>query len=622
MDLRREKVENMLDYRISAGRPENLGVTKYGKDINFAVVVRDGMDCSLILYKKGEQTPLAELPFTEDMRFGDIYAMQLGQFPVQEYEYNYLIDGVVVQDPYARHIHGREQWGVCPDGVHAVRCGVKFDKFSWNGDRQLELPYEECILYITHPRGFTMDASSKVRHPGTFAGIKEKIPYLKKLGITQLELMPVYEFAEVDVEKAAKKHMPIRRGSSEKVNYWGYGHANFFAPKASYSATGNPGRELKELVRELHKNGIELILEFYFPQRMNPNLIVDCIKYWVEEYHIDGVHVNTGGSPLTALAMEPHMRNTKFMSEYFPLDWIYEPDYKPEFRRLAEYNDDFMIKARRFLKGDEDMLSQVTEAMRRNPAQAAAVNYMANHNGFTLLDAVTYDVKHNEANGEDNRDGSNYNYSSNYGEEGPTANKALEKVRRRQIRNAFLLLLLSQGVPAIYGGDEMGNSQNGNNNVYCQDNEISWIQWSSKKADKQLQDFVKAAIAFRKEHPAFGRRNAYKMKDYLSKGMPDLSYHGRRAWYGEFENYNRQVGILYSEYYTGGETCYVLYNMHTVDHEIALPTLPSGQKWYVIADTGHETGAFYRQGDEVLLKDQKMAMVPPRTIMILAGKKR
>lgn len=611
----------MFDYRIRAGRPTRLGVTKIGKDINFAVAVWDGKACSLLLYPKGSKEIAAELPFTEEMRFGDVYAMQIHQFPVDEYEYNYRIDGAVTLDPYAKYVSGREVWGVLPTDPHGLRSGVRFENFSWHGDEPLKLPYEECVLYVTHPRGFTMDPSSRVKHPGTFAGIREKIPYLKKLGITQLELMPVYEFAEIDQEKATRKHMPIRKGSSGKLNYWGYGDACFFAPKASYSASGNPIREMKELVRDLHRNGIELILEFYFPARTNPNLIMDCVKYWVSEYHIDGVHANSGGTPLTALSLEPQLSRTKIMSEYFPLDQIYEQGYEPGFRKLAEYNDDFLVKARRFLKGDEDMLWQITESMRKNPPQMAVINYMAGHNGFTLMDAVSYDVKHNEENGEENRDGSGHNYSSNYGEEGPTKNRALERLRRRQIRNAFLLILLSQGVPAIYGGDEMGNSQKGNNNVYCQDNETAWIQWGRKKADRMLQQFVREAISFRKAHPAFGRRSPYTMKDYLSKGMPDLSYHGRQAWYGEFESYNRQVGIMYAGAYTGGETLYVLYNMHMTEHELALPTLPGGLKWYKLADTGAEETVFCPEGQEELLEDQKMAAVPPRTILILAGKK-
>lgn len=607
-----------MNYRIGAGDPTRLGVTKNGKDINFAVVVRDQEACSLLLYPAGSAEPKAELPFTEEMRFGDICAMRISGLPAQEYEYNYLVGSEVVQDPYGRAFAGREEWGDHPFGSHEVRGRIELSSFAWQEDRPLRLPYEECVLYVTHPRGFTMDESSRVRHPGTFAGIREKIPYLKKLGITQLELMPVYEFPEREPVEKGKKHKPIRKNAGEKINYWGYGTACYFAPKASYSASGNPVKELKELVRELHRNGIELILEFYFPVRTVPGLILDCIRYWVSEYHIDGVHVNSQNVPLTALALDPALGDTKVMSEFFPMEQIYEDGYEPRFRRLSEYNDDFLIKARRFLKGDEDMLWQITKSMRRNPGQFAVVNYMAGHNGFTLTDAVMYDMKHNEENGENNRDGQDYNYSCNYGSEGPSKNRKLDRLRRKQIRNAFLILLLSQGVPAIYGGDEMGNSQQGNNNVYCQDNALSWIQWSRKKADRQMQQFVCDAIRFRRDHPAFGRRTAYKMKDYLSKGMPDLSYHGRQAWYGEFENYNRQVGILYAGYYTGAETLYVLYNMHTEAHELALPTLPEEQHWYVTADSGKETEVFFKEG--IFLEDQKMAVIPPQTILVLEGK--
>lgn len=610
----------MFEYQVEAGRPERLGVTKEGKDINFAVTVRDGGACSLLLYPRGEKEPEAELEFSEDMQYGDLYAMKIRQFPMDRYEYNYRINGTVVQDPYADAVAGREVWGNCPDSPHEVRCRADFAPFPWQGDQPLELPYEKCVLYMTHPRGFTMDPSSRVRHPGTFAGIKEKIPYLKNLGITQLELMPVYEFAEAEAEEMPKKHMPVKKRKMEMLNYWGYGKACFFAPKASYSASGNPVREMKELVRELHKNGIELILEFYFPYMTSPALVRDCVKHWVSEYHIDGVHVNAQDTPLICLSWEPLLSRTKIMSEYFPLERIYESDYQPTFRRLAEYNDDFMIKARRFLKGDEDTLWQISESMRRNPAQQAVINYIACHNGFTLADAVSYDVKHNEDNGEDNRDGTDCNHSCNYGEEGPTSKKALQSLRRRQMRNAFLILLLSQGVPAVYGGDEMGNSQRGNNNAYCQDNEISWIQWSRKKYDRQMQEFVREAIAFRGRHAAFGRRKPYVMSDYLSKGMPDLSYHGTRAWYGEFESYNRQMGILYAGEYTGDRTLYVLYNMHMIEHEIALPTLPAGQSWYLLADTGREgASTFLKEEEKILLEDQKMAAVPPRTIWILTG---
>ena len=414
--------------------------------------------------------------------------------------------------------------------------------------------------------------------------------------------------------------MPVMRTDRNRINYWGYGEACYFAPKASYSASGNPVKELKELVRELHKNGIELILEFYFPKTANPCLIQDCIRYWASEYHIDGVHINNQGVPLRELALDPQLSQIKIMSESFALEECYESGYEPARRRLAEYNDGFQQTARRFLRGDEEMTDQMAFCMRRNPRQCAVINYVAGHNGFTFADMVSYDVSHNEDNGEENRDGCSYNYSCNYGEEGESSLRALKQLRRRQLRNAFLILLLSQGVPAISGGDEMGNSQNGNNNAWCQDNPISWIQWSRKKADRQLQAFVKDAIFFRQKMPAFGRRKEYTMRDILSKGMPDLSYHGRKAWYGEFENYSRQLGFLYAGCYTGGRTCYVLYNMHMIEHEFALPILPRGERWHIVADTGREEHAFYEEEAEPLLENQKMLSVPPRTILILAGK--
>jgi len=606
----------MFNYRIKVGKPACLGVTKCGKGINFAVAVRDGKPCSLILYPKGSKEAVTEIRFTKDMQFGDIYAMFIGQLPIQEYEYNYCVDGVVMTDPYAREIRKQE---TVENSLHGAASGLEY--FSWQGDTPLKLPYEECVLYITHPKGFTKDVSSRVKHPGTFAGIREKIPYLKKLGINQLELMPVYELKETNSDLVPQKHKPIPKTNLKKVNYWGYGDAWFFAPRASYSASGNPVREMKELVRELHKNGIELILEFYFPWLTSPRLIIDCIKYWVQEYHIDGVHINCEGTPLTELSWEPELAYTKIMSEYFALNQIYQPDYRPSFRNLAEYNDDFLVKSRCFLKGDKDMLGPVAECMRKNPKQQAVINYIANHNGFTLLDTVSYNMKHNKENGEDNQDGSDYNYSFNYGEEGPATKIALKKLRRKQIRNALLMVILSQGVPAIYGGDEMGNSQKGNNNVYCQDNELAWVQWGRKREARQMQDFVRDAITFRKRHAAFGRRDAYTMKDFLSKGVPDLSYHGKQAWYGEFESGNRHIGILYTGDYTKEETLYVLYNMHGVEHELALPTLPPGQQWYLAADTGREKDAFLPEAQQELLKNQKMVVVPPRTIFILVGGK-
>ncbi|MCI8556255.1 MAG: alpha-amylase [Lachnospiraceae bacterium] len=609
---------------------QGQGVRKLGEDICFTVAVPDKKACSLLLYKKGRKEAEAAIPMEGTGQYGDLRSLLVKGLPADRYEYNYEIDGQVVTDPYACRIAGRESFGkaVKEEELRGRICPGAFD---WEGDRPLRLPCEEVVAYAAHVRGFTKHSTSKVKAKGTFAGLKEKIPYLKELGINQLELMPVYEFSELASmdNPELKKYAPLD-GGEPRINYWGYSpKAYYFAPKASYAASDNPVQELKELIKELHRNGIELVLEFYFPKGTKASLVLNCIRYWVVEYHIDGVHINRDGAPVEALAQDPLLSHTKIFSESFALDEIYEEKAVPAFRNLAEYNDGFMLDGRRFLKGDEGQLAAFTWRTRRSPARHGVINYMANHNGFTLMDLVSYDEKHNEANGEANRDGSNVNYSWNCGEEGPSRKKRLLKLRMQQLRNAFAILLLSQGTPLIYAGDERGNSQSGNNNAWCQDNEISWIPWKTGKTETGLLAYVKGLIAFRKAHPVFRQSRELQMMDYLSCGYPDVSYHGKQAWFADFENYSRSVGILYAGSYVEAGTeekgkddfFYVAYNMHWMPHEYALPGLPGEALWRVAVDTGIEgADSIYQEGQEPVLEDQRMITVPERTIMVLIGK--
>ena len=626
-----KKLNEGFQYSVKNGTYHGLGVQKLGDDICFTIAVPDRKRCSLLLYKRGETEVAASIPMGSSSRYGDLRSLIIEKFPVENYEYNYLIDGRVVTDPYASAICGREVWGKAPKGESALRSRAVFDEYDWQGDAPLQLAWQDVVIYAAHVRGFTRHASSGVKAKGTFAGIAEKIPYLKELGINQLELMPVYEFAEV--ETWDEKRPPLRRpgnGQKELLNYWGYADAYYFAPKASYSATGDPVREFKDLVRELHRNGIELVLEFHFPKGTRTAFVLDCIRHWVLEYHIDGIHVNRDHAPVEALAQDPLLSHTKIMTESFRLDEIYEERHIPNFRNLAEYNDGFMLDVRRFLKGDEGQLVPFTWRARRNPSEYAVINYMANHNGFTLMDTVSYDEKHNEANGEENHDGTDFNYSCNCGEEGPSRKKKTLGLRARQLRNAFVLLLLSQGTPLIYEGDERGNSQSGNNNVYCQDNELSWVNWKTGKTFGFLTEYVKKLIAFRRKHPVFHQARELRMTDYLSCGHPDISYHGKRAWLGDFENYSRSVGIFYGGDYIAANTegkeedsfFYVAYNMHWIPHEFALPNLPGRGRWKIAIDTGAEgTAGIYAEGEEPLLSSQRTVTVPERTILVLTGKK-
>ena len=471
-------------------------------------------------------------------------------------------------------------------------------------------------------RGLTKDSSSGVRNKGTFAGVVEKIPYLKELGITTLELMPAAEFQEIEMPDVADGN-PYGNGPKPtgRLNYWGYGAAFYYAPKASYAGTGrNPAVEFKKMVKALHQAGMEVVIELFFTGKETPAAVLDVVRFWVREFHVDGVHL-TGQAPAWILARDPYLTDTKLWATYWD-DGEKDPGYQ---KNLGEFNDGFLVDMRRALKGDEDQMKNLIFRSRRNPAGHGVINYMATNNGFTLMDMVSYERKHNEANGEENQDGTDYNYTWNCGEEGASRKKKLVQMRRQQLRNALLMVFLSQGTPLIQAGDEFGQSQGGNNNAYCQDNEISWLNWKLQKNNRDLLAFVKQVIAFRKAHPVFHMKEEPKVMDYRAVGKPDISYHGVNAWKPEFENFRRQIGIMYWGPYgkkadgTADETFFVAYNMHWEPHEFALPHLPRSQQWKIAFDTSDSRG-YYEAGQEKELENQKRYMVPYRSIIVFVGK--
>lgn len=594
-----------------------LGVSKTQEGYQFAFAAAKEVPCTLLLYKKGEKEPEKEITMT--CTIGNIYSAYVEKINPKNYEYVYRIGEKNVLDPYATGISGKKKFGEFVKDQE-LRCTFDFVTYNWEDDKRPEIPFSESLIYCTHLRGYTMDRSSRVRAKGTFKGMMEKIPYLVSLGVRQLELMPVYEFEEFPRPKPKttmyEREVPVE---SLKLNYWGYGPGFYFAPKSSFAYGKDAAKELKDLVKALHKAGIELILEFYFEETAAPHMVMDCLKFWVEEYHIDGIHLNRSAIPMKNIVMEPALKTTKIFTEYFEAADLLEETRNPKSKHLAEYHDGFLIDARRLLKGDEDVLRDFCQKTRKNPEFNGVVNYMANHNGFTMMDMVSYDEKHNEANGENNTDGSNYNFSWNCGLEGPSKKKSLVQLRTRQLRNAFAMLLFAQGIPLIYGGDEFCNSQQGNNNVYCQDNELSWVQWNSTKTAKELLEYVRKLIAFRNEHGVFHMTREAARSDYKSTGIPDLSYHGESAWYGGFEAFRRNMGMMYGNAYAENEKnpIYVAYNLHWVEHEFGIPTLSKGRTWKQIFSTAKETDNFTPEGVEI--PDQRVLKLSGRTICVLEG---
>ena len=537
----------MAEYRNRNRILYPLGVTQEENGVHILVQGRAG-EVRLLLYRPGEKKPCEEIPFDPKYRMGDVWELALDRTDFASFEYNFMIDGKIVTDPNARVITGREKWADRKRTGKPVRGRILSGEFNWEDDVKPETPYAEMILYKLHVRGFTVHASSGISARGTYAGVVEKIPYLKELGITAVELMPVTEFDEIMMSSSGSGLHNAKQEPTGYVNYWGYGPSYLYAVKTAYASreTMSAEGEFKTLVKELHKAGIECIPEMYFTGKELPGEILSVLRYWVEEYHVDGFHL-TGFPDLSLAAEDPFLKRTKLFAE----NWNDVMNRRPkqgyvtpgdgtvsvEEKNLAEYNMQFMEDMRRFLKGDEGMLSAFELRNRRNPMEYAVINYMANTNGFTLMDTVSYDRKHNEKNGEENRDGSDYNYSWNCGAEGPTRKKKIVELRKQLLKNAYLLLFLSQGVPLLMAGDEFGNSQDGNNNAYCQDNAVSWLNWKLLETHKDQVDFVKRLIAFRKAHKMFHMDREPRIMDYKSCGRPDVSYHGENAWKPEFENF-------------------------------------------------------------------------------------
>ena len=605
------------------GNFRELGVNREADGVNFALEVWEDEPVSLLLYKKGGSGVSEEIFFPKEKIIGDVCAIKVQGLKTKDYEYNFRIGNKVIQDPYARILCKKGGFGERTDNEdgHQIRCGFMDEKYNWEGDKAPGIAYADAVMYNLHIRGFTKQSYSKVRHKGTFLGLQEKADYLQDLGINQVKLMPVYEFDELlpYYPNMHINYIDKKEAKKERINYWGYVEGFYFAPKRSYAATKDPVREFQNMVKTLHARNIEVILEFYFPPHVNPGLIRDCLIWWKIHYHIDGFHLMANHEICNMIARDPLFTETKLLSIYFPTEEIYFRNRVPKKINLAECNERFMIPARKLLKSDEDQLSEFVHHIRRNPVNHAVINYITNHDGFTLMDLVSYDEKHNEENEEWNQDGTNSNYSWNCGVEGATGRKKILELRRRQMRNAMLMLLLSQGTPMLLAGDEIGNSQGGNNNPYCLDNEISWVDWRAARRNENFTKFIKDAIAFRRRHRILHMPKELRVMDTLSCGYPDVSYHGNRAWYAAFEHTDRQIGVMYCGKYAGEDNfIYVAYNLHWTVNEFALPHLPEGMEWFLAADT--EEG-FYEEGLEPELTGQKMLEVLARTITVLIGRK-
>ena len=562
--------------KIKKGNPLPQGCTIEGNLVNFSIAIEESTAAELILYKVGSTVPYKMIPLNRDIISDRIQYCAIELDEGETFEYNYRVGDEIITDPYGRDFAGRHVWGEKKEeSSHQVRTKIVMDSFDWEDDVPLRYDMNEVIAYSIHVRGFSKHPSSQVKHKGTFEGVKEKIPYLKELGINQIQCMPVYDFEE----------------NLKYLNFWGYGKANCFAPKSSYAVT-DAVTEFKDLVRSLHKAGIEIIIEMPFNNSVTQGFMLECLRFWSRNYHVDGFIINPALCNLDMVQRDSQLSGIKILFK----------------------QDDFQNTMRRFLKGDEGMIPQVIWWMKNQPDNDDICNYITSPNGFTLNDLVSYDGKHNEDNGENNTDGPDYNYSWNCGVEGATRKKAVVELRKKQIRNAFFLLLLSQGTPCILGGDEFYNTQKGNNNVYCQDNPVSWLEWKKTAANEELFSFVRNLISFRKEHRILS--SLKQMQNGVSQsGIPMISYHGEEAWKIQDQVASRQLGVFYHDEKQEEGDIYIAYNMHWIPHEYALPKLPKGKKWYLAGSTDEGMPS-----EPKLLKEVRKIEINARTICVFIGK--
>lgn len=609
--------------QIKIGNPNIMGCNVINGEYNFSICSASN-NVVLCLYSEKKKHAKYRIVLDEDKRFGDVYSVSISDVDLTNFYYAYEIDKHPYIDPYAKEItdctcfgkKSREDLYLSP---------ISVAEFDWQGDKPLNLDYSDCIFYKLNVRGFTKSKTSKVKERGTFKGIIEKIPYLKELGITTLELMPAYEYDEIGRFSQLKEDgilsrygVDARYINGEKScapNFWGYTRGFYFAPKASFSSvvSGKDSNkdyslEFKEMVRELHKAGIEVCMEMFFDKE-TVSLCLDCVRFWVREYHIDGVHLYGDETILKTVAADPFLSKTKIIT-------IFWDGKKGTYKHMANYNNDFQNIARQLLKGDENQLMAFMNASKNNPTNSAVINYITNNNGFTLYDLVSYDRKHNELNGENNRDGENFNYSWNCGEEGPTKKRKIIDLRVKQIKNALTMVLLSSGTPLILSGDEFGNSQEGNNNPYCIDSEISWVTWKDNVNSKKILEWTKELIHLRKKYKILHQSNPLTMSDGLQVGFPDLSYHGSNAWFAPTDNFIRHVGMMYSANHAEAgvnKLIYVAYNMHWEEHDLALPKIDGGKGWNIYLCSAA------KKEKAVISEDGRSVKLSPRSVSILIG---
>lgn len=584
-----------------------FGISGRGKKY-YIKAARDSKQLFLVLYKRNSIDFFEKIEFPKDNRLGNIFAMQIifDELPKEQIEYAYFDGEGYFEDEYGAVFSGRDTFG---KEISDKTKSLRTDFFAKSNLKNIEIKDIErkniCdnIFYRVNVRSFTKSKTSKCIHKGTFGAVSDKFEHIKSLGVNALLFMPVYEFDEFIDEN--------------RKNVWGYSKADMFAPKASYCSKKNRNvtEEFALLIDEAHKNNLEVFLEFYFDKRSS-SFISDVLRFWAYYYKIDGFLLS-GFYDIKSVLDDEYLKDVKFL--------VNNSDTASD-KRVGIYGESFKNEMRAFIKGDEDMLKKAASNILGT--RGNVLTFMADIQGFSLYDLFCFDMKHNEDNLEDNRDGTDYNFSWNCGEEGYTRKRKINELREKQFRNAVIFSYLSRGIPLIAQGDEFGDMRGGNNNSYCGDSEKYYIDWKLLDKNKNLYNWVKLILGFRKRYSFFNMNMKLTGFDTLSCGMPDYSIHGLEPWHNNFEVYSRELGILYCGLYDKEiknkdvcENVYIIYNMHWIKHNFKLPKQAHGYKWHLFADTSDADLCNSKNDYEAnLLDNQKEYELDARSIAILIAK--
>ena len=684
-------LDTICGFQVRPGFFLDFGATVIPGGVNFTIQSHKATSCELLLFHREAEEPFAVLPFPDNYRIGFCYSMIVFGLDIEEFEYAYRLDGPydekkglrfdrtkILLDPYARAVTGQSHWGHNYNPQHGYRARVVHSNFDWGQQRHTSIPMEDLIIYELHVRGYTKDASSGVKHPGTFDGLKEKIPYLKGLGVNAVELMPVFEFDEMRDARLIDENLLL--------DFWGYNPVSFFAPNTSYSSSkeyNREGMELKSLIKELHDQNMEVILDVVFNHTaegnefgpsfsfkgfdnqiyymLTPdghyynfsgcgntlncnhpvvqNMILDCLRYWVIEYRVDGFRFdlasilgrNEDGTPLhqppllRSLAFDSILGNVKLIAEAWDAGGLYQVGSFPSWKRWAEWNGRYRDDMRRFLKGDDFLSQAAARRITGSPdlydpvfrGRNASVNFLTCHDGFTLYDLYSYNEKHNEANGWGNTDGADDNNSWNCGVEGDTTDPSVLALRRKMMMNACAVLMCSRGTPMFLAGDEFADTRYGNNNPYCQDNLISWLDWSLLEKNRALYEFFRYMIHFRKAHACI-RKDLEP--SYL--GFPSMSLHGLTPWKPDLPESSHTACVLFSGYDDSlhkEDLVFLAVNTHWCSAALTLPQLPDGYTWKIAVNTGDKKQQTFT--DSEIPAAGSSVLLGERSVIVFVGER-